>query len=350
MMELARLNMAIGRADVAAQLAQQAADARPNIDAALLLARSLVGRREISRAETVLRPYLADTTRADVLRLAGDIYVGIGESTRARDLLERAATLNPDDPAPVEGMVSLDLGEGNLARARAAIEPRLRRRPKDSRLLVLGARVAGAGGDGPRMMTLLKSAIDNDANNTDAYALLGQLYATQGRLEEAVQEYDRISARDPRSVPAHTMAGMLLDGLGRFDAAKQRYVRALEIDPRAAVAANNLAWLYAEKGGNLDQALQLAQLAKERMPEAPDVNDTLAWIYYRKDLPDMAVPPLRLAIERQPDNPIYHYHLALVFMKTGDIDSARESLERALRLNPAFDGAQDARKTLALLQ
>jgi tetratricopeptide (TPR) repeat protein len=86
------------------------------------------------------------------------------------------------------------------------------------------------------------------------------------------------------------------------------------------------------------------------MPEAPDVNDTLAWIYYRKDLPEMALPPLRIAVERQPLNPVYRYHLGLVHMKTGDIDSARESFEQALRLDANFNGAEDARKALKLMQ
>jgi Tfp pilus assembly protein PilF len=349
MMELARLNLAAGRSEVAAQFAQQAVDARPSVDTALLLARTLVGRREISRAEIVLRPYLANATSADVLTTAGEVYVGIGESQRGRALIERAAALNPDDPVPVESLVALDLNEGNLRGARATIEPRLMRRPKDSRLLVLGARVAGSGGDSARMAELLKAAVENDPNNTMAYALLGQLYATQGKLEDALREYDRITARDPRSVPAHTMAAMILEGLGRIDDAQKRYQRVLDIDARAGVASNNLAWLYAAHGGNLDQALQLAQTAKESMPETPDVNDTLAWIYYRKELPEMALPPLRIAVERQPANAVYHYHQGLVYMKTGDLDSARESLEKALKLDPRFSGAEDARKALQQL-
>jgi tetratricopeptide (TPR) repeat protein len=349
-MELARLNLAAGRADAASQLAQQAADARPNLDSALLLARTLVGKGEISRAETVLRPYLADASRADVLTLAGGIYVGIGESDRGRELLEKAARVDPDDLGPVESLVTLDLRAGNVARARGRVEQRLARRPKDSRLLVLSARTYGAGGDLSRMISLLRSAIEADEANTSAYALLGQVYASQGRLPDALREFERVVARDPKSVAAQTMVAFLLETMGRTDEAVQRYLRVLELDPRAPVAANNLAWLYADANRNLDVALSLAQIAKEQLPEAADVNDTLAWIYYRKDLPDIALSPLRLAVERDPDNPLYQFHLGLVYLKTGDVETAREALERALKLDPNFSGAAQARQALALLQ
>jgi Flp pilus assembly protein TadD len=63
------------------------------------------------------------------------------------------------------------------------------------------------------------------------------------------------------------MLGTILDLQGKTQEAKARYNRALQIDPRAAVAANNAAWIDATStGGNLDLALQLAQTAKAQLP------------------------------------------------------------------------------------
>ena len=50
------------------------------------------------------------------------------------------------------------------------------------------------------------------------------------------------------------------------------------------VAANNLAWMYAETGENLDMALQLAQAAARRLPNIPAIQDTLGWIHHKKGL------------------------------------------------------------------
>ena len=56
----------------------------------------------------------------------------------------------------------------------------------------------------------------------------------------------------------------------------------LEIRKDFAPAANNVAWVLAEHGGNIDEALNWAQVAKEKMPQDPSIMDTLGWIYYKK--------------------------------------------------------------------
>jgi len=49
----------------------------------------------------------------------------------------------------------------------------------------------------------------------------------------------------------------------------------LALSPRFAPAANNLAGVLSEHGGDKDKALALAQTAKELVPEDPHVSDTL---------------------------------------------------------------------------
>ena len=156
--------------------------------------------------------------------------------------------------------------------------------------------------------------------------------------------------RQPKSAGARTMLGFLLEIQGRFDEAQQQYQKALELDPRAAAAANNLAWLYATRGGNLDVALQLAQTAKAGLPESPEASDTLGWIYLKKGLRELAVGPLEYAARRMPDKAVYHYHLGMAYVATNNWAAARGSLEKALALRPDFDGAADARKALASIK
>ena len=50
-----------------------------------------------------------------------------------------------------------------------------------------------------------------------------------------------------------------------------------------------------------------------------------------------------------PKNSTLHYHLALAYKKAGDTDSARQSLTKALELNPEFPDAGKAREELASL-
>ena len=94
------------------------------------------------------------------------------------------------------------------------------------------------------------------------------------------------------------MIGILLEAQNKRDEARKRYEQVMAIDPHAPVAANNLAWIYAETGGNLDLALQLAQIAKTELPETPEVDDTLGWVYYKKGLPTQAVASFRASAEK----------------------------------------------------
>jgi Flp pilus assembly protein TadD len=97
-------------------------------------------------------------------------------------------------------------------------------------------------------------------------------------------------------------------------------------------------------------AMQLAQTAKASLPDSPQVDDTLGWVYYRKQLGGLAVGPLKRAAEKAPKNAVYHYHLGMAYAKNDESANAKASLQKALELDPKFDGAADARKTLAGLK
>jgi Flp pilus assembly protein TadD len=143
------------------------------------------------------------------------------------------------------------------------------------------------------------------------------------------------------------MAAMIVEGQGKQAEARRRYEQIMQLDPTAAVAANNLAYMYAETGGNLDVALQLAQTAKQKLPEVPDVNDTLGYVYLKKDLASLAIPPLQASVRKDPKNSTYQYHLGLAYAKAGDKVKAKKALEQALAVNASFPGADDARRMLA---
>jgi tetratricopeptide (TPR) repeat protein len=143
------------------------------------------------------------------------------------------------------------------------------------------------------------------------------------------------------------MIGLIHQMQNRTKEARTVFERVLAVDPKAPIAANNLAWIYAENGGNMDVALQLAQTALAAAPDSAETADTLGWIYLKKELYSLAIKALDRAIELDAKNPTFQYHLGLAYARSGDIQRARARLEAALRLRPDFDGAVDARRVLA---
>ena len=144
--------------------------------------------------------------------------------------------------------------------------------------------------------------------------------------------------------------GMIYDIQKKYDKAKEYYQKILKINPKFAPAANNLAYLYAEKGENIDEALTLAQSAKGQFPDDPNISDTLGWVYYKKNVFSRAIVYLKEAIEKIPNNPVIRYHLGMAYYKNGDNDLAKSELKKALEQDPKFPGSEEAKDTLTKIK
>ncbi len=109
---------------------------------------------------------------------------------------------------------------------------------------------------------------------------------------------------------------------------------------------NNLAYLYAEQNKELNKALDLARQARERVGNLPAILDTLGWVYYKKELYDSALTEFKSCVEKEPNNPIFNYHLGLVQNKLQKYTEAEASLKKAIELQSDFQGSDDAKKIL----
>jgi Flp pilus assembly protein TadD len=73
------------------------------------------------------------------------------------------------------------------------------------------------------------------------------------------------------------------------------------------------------------------------------------WVYFKKDLFGQAILYLQQSLDVEPPNPVYTYHLGIAYARKGEDAKARRLLEGALRLDPRFSIASDAKRTLASL-
>jgi tetratricopeptide (TPR) repeat protein len=279
----------------------------------------------------------------------GWLRIAKKDNARATAEFQRALELDPKDLDGLSGMVALDLVANRRESAHKRIEEAVTRSPQDSGLLTLAGKTYLTTGKYAEAETALKRAIAADPGALDAYSYLGQTYLQQRRIDDARQGFESRAQREARPVAALTMVGLIHQMQNRRADAQRVFEQVLSIDPKASVAANNLAWIYAETGGNLDVALQLAQTARSALPDSSEVSDTLGWIYLKKGLYPLAVKTLRQAVEQTPTNPVFHYHLGLAYAKSGEPARAKTALQTALRLRPDFQGADEAKRTLGSL-
>ena len=351
-LELSRICLMTGDAVWAQKYAEQALRAAPQLPAAReAVVRAALARGDVQAAAPPLAALRRDLPGdPKFLYLEGELRMHEGRRPEARQAYVKALALEPRSLATAEALIRLDLSDGNVSAARTRVEQMMSNSPKNSTAILLAARTYATSNDFVRAETLLRQAIDLDPARSDAYGTLANLYLFQGKLDAALKEFQDAAKHDPKSVGPPTMIATVLLRQGRRAEAKAAYRQALANDREAAVAANNLAFLYAEDGENLDEALRFAEIAKRRMPAAADPRDTLGWVYYHRGMPTYAISELRDATAKEPRNASFQYHLGLAYVKGGDAKMARETLDRALALDPKSPLAAEARSALASLK
>jgi Flp pilus assembly protein TadD len=177
--------------------------------------------------------------------------------------------------------------------------------------------------------------MDKTGKTGDIYLRIGETYRRKGDANSAVKALQKARETLPDSVVVLSTLALVLDGASRKPEAKQIYEATLKLDPNNAVVLNNLAFLLAETGGDLDDALTKAQRAKQLLPALYEISDTLGWIYLKKNLADNAIDVFKELVSKEPKHATYRFHLGMAYSQKGDKTKALDQLKEALKLNPA---------------
>ncbi len=126
---------------------------------------------------------------------------------------------------------------------------------------------------------------------------------------------------------------MLLEFLGCQKEAGDMYNRVLGVDPENTLALNNLAFLAADQGDNLDRAMTLAEKAKKRAPNSPDISNISATFTIRRT----SITPKPFAFSGSWSKRSHKTHVplpsALALFKQGDKQQAKAEAEKALQMS-----------------
>jgi tetratricopeptide (TPR) repeat protein len=182
---------------------------------------------------------------------------------------------------------------------------------------------------------------------SNVYMRLGEAYRKKGDLQNALSCVQKARELTPESTMVLTTLAVILDMAGRWTEAKQVYDATLRIHPDDGQALNNDAYLMAEHGGDLDQALTYASRAKQLLPDNAEVSDTLSWIYIKKQMSQNAVDILSDVVQKQPNASTYRYHLAMALAQKGDKPHALKEAQEALRHSPTAEERQKIQDLIA---
>ena len=369
--ELGRALMAKGAADQARSHLEEAVRLRPDSVAPKLLLAQMLSQKgdnakALQMAEEVIR-LAPQNVQGHLLKSAS--LIGMGEKDKAKIELDQILKVAPNSSDAKFQMGMINFGEKNYKAADSIFRNLQDSAPTDNRGLIgiietqvaqkeYGSAIDTMRGqlthDPNRMDYHLALAnvlvraerfdeaikefkILTDANpkSADLYTRLGETYRLKGDLNPAIDNFRKASSLNPNDVTPMVRLAMLLDGIGRRDEAKPIYEKILRIKPNDPVSLNNLAYIKAEEGNDLDSALALAQRAKQELPVDPNIADTLGWIYIKKNLSEDAIKLFGDLVTKYPKNATYRFHLAMALYQKGDRPRAKKECEIALQNNPS---------------
>jgi tetratricopeptide (TPR) repeat protein len=238
------------------------------------------GATAVARLQRVLAD---DPKSVQVLDLLGEVYVETKDLARATEVLTRALELDPRSWLSFRGLAQVRLAANDPNGAITQYQNGLKLAPMQPRLL----------------------------------AELAALYERQGRIEDAIAQYETLYRGDPsaRQIVANNLAMLLIT---RTDEASLERARDLTAD---FAGSDNAVFL-----------------------------DTRGWVHFKLREYRDAAAVLERAADRSPDSRVIRYHLGMAQLHTGQRDRARANLEAALSGSAEFSGSNEARSALASLR
>ena len=332
---LARIRLAQGQNGVAIQIADQILDANPwNLQAKLTKAGGLANLGETDKAREELRTTLSvykDSNDARYQMATLDLREKrYAEAEAGFQMLARAG-----DSRGVVGLADGKLAVGQPGAAAQILEQELEKYPdRDGYRLALSD-VQLHMGRLREARAQLEQVVRRNPGSAEALTRLGNIESRLGDKQGALEKFQKAHQLQPANQTATLGYALLLEESGQLEPARTAYEELLKSDPDNATALNNLAYIKAEQGVDLDQALGYAQHALQRAPQNPNISDTLGLIYIRKKLTSQAVQVLQELVARVPDNPSYHLHLGMALYDAGEKQLAKKELEKALQHKPS---------------
>ncbi|QDT38883.1 tetratricopeptide repeat protein [Stratiformator vulcanicus] len=161
------------------------------------------------------------------------------------------------------------------------------------------------------------------------------IYSHARRDAKAVQLFREFINAHPEAPPLVRQAKFILSNVlvrsGQLDEGVQVLEEVYENDPDDPSVNNDLGYLYADQGIQLEKALKMAKLAVESEPDNAAYLDTLGWALFKLGRFEEAVKHLSKAVtfESGQDAVLYD-HLGDAQSALGNTDAAEQAWQKAL--------------------
>lgn len=277
--------------------------------------------------------------RADSYVSLAKVHAQLKDAERTKEALIKALELNPQHFAARLALARMYLREGDKAGVEVHLVVLRETAAKQPDVIELESSLAQLQGDQQRSLALSEQALEVSDTYPRMMAVARQKQA-MGDKEGAFKLLESWTLQHPNDVPAQISLTMAYAKMGKLEEAIQGYERVLKLDENNVMALNDIAWHMRTR--NKEQALLYAKRAFELEPESAGILDTLAMVYLENGKVAEALTVIGNAIEKAPGEPTLLYHQAIIMAADGDTRGALNVLDKLAARNIDFSEKEAA--------
>ena len=281
-----------------------------------------------------------EDTRSLSHYILGVYCEGLGDLEGAVGEYQKALETNPQSSLLHLNLASVFIQKNNPAQATEELKQSIKLAPEAVQPHALLALVYAAQDKADlatgEYILALENATKAEPENIDIYKGLGVIYLQQNKLKQAEGIFKLILNLAPADPQAHFYLGNIYYNLEDYPSVEEELKSAIKLKPDYHEALNFLGYFYLEQDKNIDQAGLMIKQALVFEPENGAYLDSLGWFYYKKGKFKEALSHLERAASFLSD-PVIYEHLGDVFLKLGNLESAKLNWEKSLKLDSRSD-------------
>ena len=197
-------------------------------------------------------------------------------------------------------------------------------------------------GDKSRAKLIFEQTLKTDPRNVDAHTYLGMIAAESNELAEAERHFAAAASLAPSEPSTRNNYGAILMRLGRTAQAQTEFEASLSFNANQPSALTNLAQIYFDRGQLDDLRMARSLLGRAgKIISDPEISRALVITYLKlgqalmeKGLHDEAITELKTALTLDPTNARIYAALAEVYEADGHYESAIPAMRLAVQRDP----------------
>jgi tetratricopeptide (TPR) repeat protein len=277
-------------------------------------------------------------------REIADTLRRLGQFTEAAVTLEQMMERYPSEKTArfYSALAELYRLAGKYGKALTAAQQAAQLEPNEVDIQVMLATLLGDTGKPDQAVEIFQKVIKNDPDSPRYRFLLGGLLTKFERNDEAIKVFQdlvkRFSNNEDILKLAHSNLSIIYVNQGDYTKGEAELEILFHKTPDDAGVNNDLGYLYAEQGKNLEKAESMIRKAVQEEPDRPAYLDSLGWVLFKRGKAKDALEPLRKAVELQkleekkgeaPADATIREHLGDVYLHLKDVDRAKQIWEEA---------------------